>query len=261
MNARPLTAGLCLLTLFAACEEETPLFPSDTGTTTADSGNADAGTDSGTTGAVEVNAPCAGPDQAATLPAAFDTPANIYVETIVDAATRATEIRESLVDVPLPPANARIAEVDGISVMDGDIAYEWDADGTTYLYVAIGEGYQVYVKPEGSIRGTEHTFVDQDEACERFRYSKYAVEAGELDEVGTETFYSFDLAGTAKVYTLGHWIGDSPYEYNLRIFDDLSGDLQEMVDGDTVLSLLWNADGTGQYRILADGEVTEEGTW
>lgn len=173
------------------------------------------------------------------------------------------QFRLGLANVLFPPTDAIIAEIDGIYITAGDTAYEWGLDGDRYVYLLTDEGYQITYYEQGALTGREMIWMTQSEDCDQVSYTQYVVEADAGKPLGSIEFqYEYNQAGTAKIVYFGDCISDpnSP-SYNVRIFEDLSGELETEQDGNVVKRTLWNPDGSGSYQLLENGAVVDAGSW
>lgn len=254
--------------VFAAggCEDDDPTIPY---TASGDSGGTDTGTDAGgdagtdaTPGEVDATGPCLGASDAPAVPTPLSPETNEYTAEIVEIFARAGRTLDIVDASPLPPSDATPVPPDGLSVFEGSTAYEWTTADGIYTYVSQDDTYSVYFEEEDGLRlGDERIYVDQSEACDRFRFSQYLLaDEGEMGTGDAEAFFSFDQAGTALDYTFGVYVGAETWDHDLRIFEDGSGDAESRSDAG-VRSFEWNADGSGRFELIVDGDVVEEVTW
>jgi len=188
---------------------------------------------------------------------------NEYTAEIYLTVLLSEEFRKSLGTVIFPPADAIQAEVDNISITADDTAYEWEIDGERYVYLLTNAGYQIRYYPTGSLAGRELAYMIQKEDCSKVEYVQYVVEEEDGKDIGDLAFtYKYQQAGTAKIAYFSNCEDDpnSP-SYNVRIFDDLSGELSVSEQGSVIRQISWQADGSGSYSILENGEVVDSGAW
>lgn len=215
-----------------------------------------------------ISGPCA--DEAATiqLPNELTIPSNYtrFEQTIEIFSV--VELSKSLLtafDTPiLPPPSAIYAEVDDIVVFVGDNAYEWKVDQDKYLFTLNDDGYTMkFFKNGEGFLGTNFVSLVQSEDCSSFEYLQYANEDEGDQKIGDLVFkYNYQESGSSKIIKMGTDLyHDQSEEYEIRSFDDLSGDLYVRQGGETVRYMNWNTDGSGIYRNTEDGIETESGTW
>lgn len=188
---------------------------------------------------------------------------NEYTAEIYFTVLLSEEFRNSLATVIFPSTDAIRAEVDNISISADDTAYEWTIDGERYVYLLTEEGYQIRYYPAGSLAGRELAYMIQQEDCSKVEYLQYVVVEENGKDIGDLEFsYKYQQAGTAKIVYFSNCENDpnSP-SYNVRIFEDLSGELSVSENGNVIRTLIWQADGSGSYTILEDGEVVDNGVW
>ncbi|MCR9160266.1 MAG: hypothetical protein ACE37F_27310 [Nannocystaceae bacterium] len=208
---------------------------------------------------LDVNPPCVEVGLGVVLPEAVLTKAseNEFASTAVEARDDIAVAVEEVLALPFPDASAVPAEVDDLTVFEGDVAYVWDE----YLYVENGDGYSIY-QDDGGLLPDEIVYVDQNADCSSVSVSHYGREG---DGTGVPDgqailFFSFDQAGTAKSFQWSRWEEPRP-EFSMREFEDGSGDFQRNLDGQADLNLQWNADGEGTYTRYEDGAEVDGGLW
>ena len=214
-----------------------------------------------------LNRPCVDESAAITLPAVL-ADINNYSQfestTLVNSVIQlSNSFRENLSMGLYPPENAISVTADGITIQANDTGYEWTVGGERYVYLVRNEGYQIYYYPEGNLSGREVIYVDQDANCDRFEYVQYAIEDEGEQEIGDIVFsYDYQKAGTAKIVEFGADKHLSTSEsYRVRSFEDLSGEITIRTGGKVSQKLSWGADGNGNYQVLQDGTVVDEGSW
>lgn len=215
----------------------------------------------------QLNRPCIDESISLSLPAALANMDNYvqFEQTILvnTALQLSNSLRESLSIGLYPPSDAINAKVDGINITADDKGYEWTVGGERYVYLIRENGYQIYYYAPESLGGREVINVDQDENCETFDYVQYAFKNEDGQEIGDIVFsYTYRKAGTAKIVEFGtdQYQSDSE-SYRMRSFEDLSGELTIKTGGKVTQRINWNADGSGNYDILEDGQVIDSGTW
>jgi len=215
----------------------------------------------------QLNKPCVDESISIELPAALTNMDNYiqYEQTILinTVLQLSNSLRESLSEGLYPPATAKSATVDGITINADDKGYEWTIDDEKYVYLIRDNGYQIYYYASGSLSGREVVNVDQDENCEMFDYIQYAYKDDGDQKIGDIVFaYDYQKAGTAKIVEFGtDQYQDDSETYRVRSFEDLSGEIIIKTGGKVSQNIFWNADGSGSFQILEDSQVIDEGTW
>ena len=223
--------------------------------------------DEDTVASDELNLPCIDDEAAIILPSNLEnqeSASQFEAALLVWSAVHlSNSFRESLSQVLLPPDDAVSLTVDNITINTGDKGFEWLVGDEKYVYVYREFGYQIYYYNQGDLAGEELIYVDQNEDCSSFEYIQYAIEAeGQKEEGDVEFLFNYQKAGTAKIVSFGTDIYDAQNEeYRLRSFEDLSGDLTIKNGGKVTQKISWNTDGSGQYQVLENGIIIEEGTW
>lgn len=229
-----------------------------------DPGETDPGASSGdpsTGGPVEldVNPPCVEVGLGVVLPEAVVAKAsdNEFARTAVEARDDIATAVDDVLALPFPDASAVPAEVDDLTVFEGDVAYEWG----DFLYVASGDGYSIY-RDDGGLIPDEIVFVDQTADCGSVSVSHYARDGdgSGVPDGDSILFFAFDQAGTAKSFQWSRW-GEPRSEFSMREFEDGSGDFQRNLDGQVDLNLNWNAAGEGTYAEFEGGAEVDAGLW
>lgn len=165
----------------------------------------------------------------------------------------------------LPPPSALYADIDNITVFNGDNAYDWRVGADTYRYILKDNGYEIRFFKDSDLIGTgrQLVFVEQSDDCSDFEYVQYAIlEDGDVQIGDVEFRYVYQEAGTATLIKFGTDLSNiESEEYDMRAFDDLSGDMTVRINGKAVRNYNWQSNGNGSYDILEDQEIVESGTW
>ncbi len=165
----------------------------------------------------------------------------------------------------LPPPSALYADVDNITVFEGDNAYEWKVGEDTYRYILSDNGYEIRFFKDSDLIGTGRllVFAEQSADCNDFEYVQYAIEDEGDTKIGDNVFrYVYQKAGTATLIKFGTDLSSAESEeYDMRAFDDLSGDMTVRENGIAVRNYNWQSNGNGSYNILEDQVIVESGTW
>ncbi|MEM6294149.1 MAG: hypothetical protein AAGA54_22915 [Myxococcota bacterium] len=170
-----------------------------------------------------------------------------YAQAVVDGSNDIADVIATIGALPFPDDTAVVAEVDDLTVFEGDTAYTWDQ----YLYVGRGDGYQIYVMDDGLLPD-EIIYVDQNADCTSFSLSNYDGDGNTLLFLGANL-----IAPTAGF----DWHRGGPEDFSMREFEDGSGDFQRNVDDTADLRVGWNAQGEGTYTLFEDGNPIEDGLW
>lgn len=208
---------------------------------------------------LDVNPPCVDAGLGVVLPEAVVSKAkdNEFAQTAVEARDDIAAAVAEVAALPFPDASAVPAEVDDLTVFEGDVAYAWDE----FLYVERGEGYAIY-RNDGGLLPDEIVFVDQTADCSTVSVTHYGREGDGSGVPDGEAvlFFAFSQAGTAKSFDWSRW--DEPHpDFSMREFEDGSGDFQRNLDDQADLNLQWNPSGEGTYTDYEGGAEVDAGTW
>lgn len=165
----------------------------------------------------------------------------------------------------LPPATAIYSDVDNITVFADSKSYEWKVGADTYRYTLNTNGYEIRFFENSELIGTGRVLVhtEQTDNCSEFEYTQYAIEDNGDEMIGDIVFrYTYQTAGTSTLIKFGTDLY-SPFseEYEMRTFNDLSGDMFVKINNESVRNYNWQSNGNGSYNILEDGFVVDSGTW
>ena len=214
-------------------------------------------------------APCADVSSTIILPDPMTVMSN-YIQyeattEIFFAHQLSTNLLAGLSSPLLPPPSALYADVDNITVFDGDNAYDWKVGADTYRYILNDDGYEIRFFKDSDLIGTgrQLVFVEQSDDCTNFEYVQYAImDEGDVQVGDVEFRYVYQKAGTATLIKFGTDLSNmESEEYDMRAFEDLSGDMTVRIYGEAVKIYSWQSNGNGSYDILEDQVIVESGTW
>lgn len=241
----------CLALLFCSCGQDSPQDPDNDNDqiTQAEYDN--------------LSKPCTEDNMAVQLPDAIlsNFASNEKTALIYSFFQLSNSLRTGLSQQLFPPTTAVKAKVDNINITANTKAWEWKVGEERYVYIIEDGGYKIRYYSPTSLTGSEVVNMERNEDCSRFRYRLYAYKnEGDIMKGDILMSYVFDQAGTAKIINFQG--GDKHGEkYKLRSFEDKSGDaIFEYSDG-RIEKLYWQTDGSGNYQIIENGSVIDEGTW
>lgn len=256
---------LALLTiiLFASCGSDSDMTDTDPGDNPNTNGQISQNDYN------NISSPCADESNTINLPQALTIMSNYIQYEATAEIFSAHQLSKSLLDglsfSILPPPSAVYADVDNITVYDGDNAYDWKVGTDTYRYKLLENGYEIRFFEDSELINTGRVLVsvEQSSDCSDFEYTQYAIEEEDGNMIGDIIFrYVYQKAGTATLIKFGTDLSSSENEeYDMRAFEDLSGDMTVRENGVSVRIYNWQSNGNGSYDILEDGLIIESGTW